>query len=335
MSRVKLFLVVTVLLAVALPALAQGDASWADRISINGYFQTRYEAMDAGEDGFTLPRMYINLMIDANERTKGVVTWTRLGGSDDSSAQYDTDWANIFVDYAINDQWTARIGQAGCWFGLECWQGSSQRMALERARVVGADGQGVYFAGPWDRGVWFVRKPADSEPTVILGVSNGQFRNTEADTSKNVSIDLKWDRDWGTFGASWLNGKYAASPTTDRSALAGYVRWAPPNSEWAFQGEYVDGELFGSDIDGWYAQLERSALTEGGTAFVKWENYDPNTAAASPNDEYKALHVGYSQWLDENNEITVQYTDAKDEGVGTGQDTSCDEIAAQWQFGFR
>ena len=322
MSKLRLFLIVTVLLAMALPAVAQGDASWAERVSINGYFQTRYEAMDVGEDGFTLPRMYINLMVDANERTKAVITWTRLGGG----VQTNTDWANIFVDYAINDQWTVRAGQAPCWFGLECWQGSSARMALERALVVGAGGVGVYAAGPWDRGVWFIRKPAGNEPMAVVGVSNGEYRGLEQENSKNVSIDLKCDRDWGTFGASWLNGKIGAAGV-DRDALAGYVRWAPAACDWAVQFEYVEGELLGNDIDGYYAQLERSGLTEGGTAFVKVEQYDPDTATA--NNAYEATILGYAQWLDANNEITVQYTDAEWGSMG------CDQAGIQWQFGFR
>ncbi len=350
MSRVKLFLVVTVLLAVALPAMAQGDSSWADRISINGYFHMRYEAMDwaNAQDQFVLRRMYINLMIDANERTKAVITWTRIGP--DPALTSSTDWANIFVDYMINDQWTARIGQAPDSFGLETMQGSSQRIALERAAVLeggyGARPLGLYFAGPWDRGVWLTRAPSGNEPTAIFGVCNGQFRAGDMNTSKTVSVDLKWARPWGEFGASWMEGEWtnddyllrplggqAVGTTQDRSAVLGYVRWAPPDNDWAFQGEYVDGELFGNDIDGWYAQVERSGLTEGGTAFVKVEEYDPNTAAASPNDAYKAVHVGYSQWLDQNNELTLQYTDGKLQGAPGDQ--SRDQIAAQWQFGFR
>ena len=48
---------VTLLLAMALPAAAQGDSSWADRISLNGYFQTRYEARDFGTDEETMERL--------------------------------------------------------------------------------------------------------------------------------------------------------------------------------------------------------------------------------------------------------------------------------------
>ncbi len=347
MSKLRLFLIVTVLLAMALPAVAQGDASWAERVSINGYFQARYEALKwaNAQDDFGLRRMYINMMVDANERTKAVITWTRIGP--DPALTSSTDWANIFVDYMINDQWTARIGQGPDWFGLETMQGSSARMALERAAVLeggyGARPLGLYFAGPWDRGVWFVRKPDGNEPMAILGIWNGQFRAGDQNTNKTISVDLKWHRPWGEFGASWMDGEwtnddYLGRPlggqplgtTQDRSAMLGYVRWAPPNSDWAFQSECVEGELFGNDIDGYYAQLERSGLTEGGTGFVKVEQYDPDTATA--NNAYEAVHVGYSQWLDQNNELTIQYTDGELKGAS---DESRDKIAVQWQFGFR
>lgn len=333
MSKIGLCLMVTLLLAMALPAAAQGD-SWADRISLNGYFQTRYEARDweGGIDQFVLNRLYVTAVIKANERTTGIITWTRIGP--DIQGQSNVDWANIFVDYAVNDQWTARIGQAPCWFGLECWEGSDGRLGLERAAflagVYGNSPVGMYFAGPWDEGIWLRRNPSGSEPMVVLGVCNGQFRGADATHNKNVSVDLKWNPDWGQFGASWLDGELSMSSSSNRSALLGYVRWSPPGSALGFQAEYMQGELFGADIDGWYGQVSYTGLTEGGTAFVKYEEYDPDTDSSG--NEYDAIHVGYAQHLDPNNKVTVQYTNGENKG---GCDTNANQIAVQWQMGFR
>ncbi len=332
MSKLGLCLMVTVLLAMALPVAVQADSSWADRISLNGFFQTRYEVRDFGNSEFVLRRLYVTAVVKANERTTGVITWARIGP--DVQGQSNVDWANIFVDYAVNDQWTARLGQAGTWLGLECWEGSSVRLALERAAflagVYGNSPRGLYYAGPWDEGIWLRRNPSGSEPMVILGVSNGQFRDADSTHNKNVSVDLKWQQDWGLFGVSWLDGKLTNPPTTtDRSALLGYVRWNPPDNPLGFQAEYMQGKLLGSDIDGWY-QVSYSGLTEGGTAFVKYEEYDPNTG--STGNEYDALHVGYAQHLDDNNKVTVQYTNGENKG---GCAKTADQIGFQWQMAFK
>ena len=335
MSKIGLCLMVTLLLAMVLPVAAQGDSNWADRISLNGYFQTRYEARDFGTDEFVLRRLYVTAVVKANERTTGVITWTRIGP--DVQGQSNTDWANIFVDYAVNDQWTARIGQAGTWLGLECWEGSAGRLALERAAfLAGAYGNaplGMYYAGPWDEGIWLRRNPSGSEPMAIFGVCNGQFRDADATHNKNVSVDLKWNPDWGQFGVSWMDGELSGPPgppVSNRSALLGYVRWSPPDSALGFQAEYMQGELLGSDIDGWYGQVSYTGLTEGGTAFVKYEEYDPNTGSSG--NEYDALHLGYAQHLDANNKVTVQYTNGENKA---GCPPTADQIAAQWQMGFK
>ncbi len=166
---------------------------------------------------------------------------------------------------------------------------------------------------------------------VVLGVCNGQFRGPDATHNKNVSVDLKWNPDWGQFGISWLDGKLTNPPTTrDRSALLGYVRWSPPDSALGFQAEYMQGELLGRDIDGWYGQVSYTGLTEGGTAFVKYEEYDPDTAAPF---EYDAVHVGYAQHLDANNKVTVQYTNGQHKAPIP--DESANQIAAQWQMAFK
>ena len=165
---------------------------------------------------------------------------------------------------------------------------------------------------------------------------NGQFRATDKDNNKTISVDLKWRPEWGEFGASWLNGRWVndlGMPTvagsTQRNALLGYVRWDPDWCKLAVQGEYVDGNLLGNDIDGWYTQLEYDPSPDG-TADVKYEKYDP--AHGIPNNHYDAWHVGYAHSLDPNNELTLQYTSGENrQAAGM---TSRDEVAVQWQFGF-
>lgn len=334
------------------PAAKKVD--WASKIKFNGYFQARGAAREwtGANDDFWLRRMYVNMIITPNDRTMGVISWTRIGPDPLTTglgAQTNTDWAMAFVDYKWNKEWMTRVGQAPDWFGLETAQGSSKRIALERAAILEGgptlgSPMGLYFAGPWDEGIWLVRNPQHpNEPQAIFGYFSGNFRGRDNDSGKDVSIDLKWKPAWGEYGLSWLKGKYADSaggaltPLNDRNATLGYIRWAPSNLPLAIQAEYVDGKLFGNDIDGGYAQLEYKVSPQG-TAFVKAEEFDPNDA--NPHDSWRALHVGYSHWLDSNNELTLQYSWAYNQSgqvaapplrPGPGRR---DQLGFQWQLGF-
>ncbi len=347
----------TVVAAAPAGATAAAPAAsdkWYDRMSVDGYLQTRYEDRDMGSssgpsaanmgsdgehDGFYLPRLHVSLRADVNERTKAVVTWSRLG-STSSRPQWTTDWTDIYLDYAYSDKWTVRLGQAPNWFGLEGAQDSSDRMSLERAAFLtripetGGPGwkDGVYHAGRWDRGVWFVRhRKSTGGPQIILGLTNGSFRDVEGNSNKTLSADLKWKRPWGQYGVSWLDGKTSYSPDRDRNALLGYVRWARPDQRWAAQAEYMDGKLHGDNVDGWYGQFEYRLTKNPTWAFVKLEEFNPTDDA-----KYDAVHLGLTKQLDANNELTLQWTDADCDYRRRGSDRTRkkDLIGLQWQMMF-
>ena len=339
MKRYTLLFVLLAVVAVACPALAQPQPA---KVKILGYFQNRYQQRSWTMDEFILRCMYITLLADVNERTKANVTWARIGPT-----STDANWAMAYVDYKVTPEWTARFGQAPTWFGLETAQGSSQRLALERAAVLeggnaaGGLPSGLFAFGPWDRGVWAIRSPKKAEPQVIVGILNGQFRNVEADNAKNISVDVKFTKPWGLFGASWLKGKWTndiglpappAGTATDRNATLGYVRWAPKGQPVAVQTEYATGSLLGNDIKGWYIQLEHPLAQPGTVAFLKYENYDPNTGVTG--NSYTGLHVGYVKNLDSANKLTLQYDNGKNNGVAAPGDKSRNGIGFQWQCAF-
>ncbi len=350
MSKVRLFLIVTVLVAMALPAMAEDDSNWADRISIDGYLQVRYEDFDFDDesnssaagavqpadsdwgryDGFTLPRLHINMRADVNERTKAVVTWSRVDNRRSGRPMWTTDWTNIYLDYAPSDDWSVRIGQAPNWFGLEGAQDSSDRMALERAAFLTTVPDGpssIYKYGRWDRGVWFIRnRRSTGGPQAILGLTNGNYRDVEDNSHKTMTVDLKWERPWGQYGVSWLNGKMRSSKG-DKKALLGYVRFAPPNQRWAVQAEYMDGKRWSSDLKGWYGQFEYQLTQNPTWAFLKLEDYERGDWM-----EYDAVHLGLTKQLDENNELTLQFSDG--DLMEEGHSSNRDEIGLQWQMIF-
>ncbi len=336
MTKLQMCLMTVLLLAMVLPVAAEGDSNWSDRISIDGYLQARYEAFDFDdadsywdEDGFTLPRMHISLRADVNERTKAVLTWSRLD-FDTGSDQRRTYWTDIYLDYAPNDDWTIRVGQAPNWFGLEGAQDSSERMSLERAAFLTRIPSGrsaIYAEERWDRGVWFIRnRKSASGPQAILGLTNGNYRDVEDNSHKTMTVDLKWERPWGQYGVSWFNGKIKSSGGA-KKALLGYVRFAPPNQRWAVQAEYMDGKRWSSDLKGWYGQFEYQLTRNPMWAFVKLEDFERG------NDyEYDAVHLGLVKQLDENNELTLQWTDGDYDDDGDIEKR--DEIGLQWQMMF-
>ena len=112
---------------------APAKPKWYDNIIINGYFQARYHAREydavpasvspgfvanpnlkAEQDDFELRRLYINAIAPFNNKTQAVVTWAGVGPNfrTGNALSSETDWANIFVDYMPNKEWTFRIGQA-------------------------------------------------------------------------------------------------------------------------------------------------------------------------------------------------------------------------------
>ena len=235
------------------------EVCWYDKICINGYFHNRYEARQDSEDDFLMRRLYVNLIGSLNDRTTAVVTFGRVGPEDPK-----IDLACAFVDYKATSEWSLRVGQAPTAFGYDAAESSSKRLPLER--FVGVEGiptrtdrpglPGLYFKGPWDRGVWLTRKPTGSEPSIMVGLTNGNFREADNNSDKTYTVDLKWKRPWGTFGASWLDGRLIpapGAPESDRRGLDLFVHTDP--APWGFQAEYIDGDLLGTSMDGWYGQV--------------------------------------------------------------------------------
>lgn len=307
------------------------DECWYDRLCISGYYQFRFESVDGeGSDNFDFRRMFLTIQGDFDDRTTGVITLSRVGPDDPNIDLY-----NAFVNYAINERYAIQVGQVPTWFGLEAWEGSSVRLPFERAKILEA-GPGFFFAGAADRGIWVRRTPEGEEPLAILGVWNGQFRTDDANDDKNVSIDLKWNRDWGQFGVSWFDGEYynaASDLTQDRNAWDVYVRkFAQP---WGFQAEYADGELLGADRDGWYVQGMYDFEDDQNTAYARYQEYTAEMGAASM--EYDAVTLGVQHKLDQANFLTLEYTDGDWDNVSEGSSSSSNEdvLGIQWQYNFR
>lgn len=317
------------------PPPAPPKASWTDKLSISGYWQSRYEARQNTRDEFIMRRMYLNFVGKWNERTNTVLTLSRIPANNDPNIEFEA----AQVNYRFADDWSVTFGQAFNSFGWDTWESSSKRLVFDRwaagegvaSRPGRAGIRGLWYAGAVDRGVWVTRHARGSEPTVIVGVSNGNYNKGDNDDNKVVSLDLKCKRPNGMqYGASFLTGDYtvdAVAPalpvTQTRQALGLYFHTDP--KPWGFQAEWLDGKMFGADVDGWYGQVAYNTGGKG-TPYVRYEQFDQNKDATG--DTYMSLRAGYAYQLDKNNEFTLELQDAKSGSLGY------DQAGVQWQLGF-
>ena len=300
-----------------------------------------------GWDQFDLRRLYLTVLANPTDRATVVFTLSRVGGNDPNIDLY-----NAFVDYKINDQWAIQVGQVPTWFGWNAWRGSSVRLAWERPRIfegspfgsaVSPDGRtGFYVLGAPDRGVWIRRNPSGSEPLVIMGISNGQFRSGDANSAKDVDFHIKFKRPWGAFGASYLRGTFTVEPAkhpwwaplageADRNAFDLYLVYNP--NPWGFEAEWATGEMFDRDRDGY--RIQGMYNVGPGTAFASWEEFNVDPGGGNPwSDEYDALTVGYAWDVDDANRVTFQYTDAEWDS-GPLPTASEDYGGVLWQYSFK
>lgn len=348
MSRLTICMMLGIMLAVAVAAYAQEgideEQCWYDRICVNGYFQVRYMDMDGTSDfdNFDLRRFYMTFQGDIDSRSRGIITFARVGPNDPEVTIY-----NLFVDYALSDQYHVQVGQVPTWFGLEAWESSSVRLPFERAKILEGTpaGLGFWWQGASDRGVWFRRMPTpgyECEPMVIVGVSNGQFRSDDANDDKNIDAHLKWMKDWGQFGVSWMDGTYVhpVMGESDRSAWDAYVRVLPNTvvGPFGLQFEYADGELLGADRDGWYGQAIYDFGNAKDTAYVRYEEFNA-TQDMLNYAEYEGWTVGFAHRVYDSSQVSIEWRNGDWDRVGSidgmSGSNSEDWIGAQWQYAFR
>lgn len=326
------------------PPTPPSKTAWAEKVSIGGYFHTRWEHFESGPpgtDNFAIRRGYLNFAFKPNDRTQVGLLLTREG-----SNAVTVNWANIFADYKLDDYSNIRFGRSSTTFGWDAAQSSSQRLPLERAcfdegGTNGSRGKppGLFFIGPYDTGFWYYYTPKDNAtfPQLILSATNGEGLGTPANDHIATQIDLKWRPKWGQFGVSYLDAVYTGpdpyfigTPVPNvswaRNGVEGYVRYAQPS--FATQWEYLKGNLGGHGMNGWYGQLEVPLQSTPGTFYARYQQYEPNEDDPLGLDNYDAWDLGYAHQLDRNNRLTLQITSASRGSAGR------DETGFQWQAGF-
>lgn len=319
---------------VPVPVAAAPAASWTDKLCITGYWQSRYEAREDTRDEFIMRRMYLSFVGNWNPKTQSILTFSRIPSGTDPNIEFEA----AQVNYRFADDYSVTFGQVYNNFGYDTWESSSKRLPFDRwaagEGVAGRPGRpgirGLYFAGAADRGMYLARHARKaSEPTIIAGVVNGNYNRGDNDDNKLLSLDLRFKRPSGMqYGVSSVYGKYTTDPpgapsgTQSRKAVDLYFHTDP--KPWGFQAEYIKGQIFGADMNGWYGQVARNIGK--GTPYVRYEQYNQNEDTEG--DTYMSLRAGYAYQLDKYNEFTLELQDAHAGAVDYGQ------LGFQWQLGF-
>ena len=319
--------------------IAPPKTAWYDNIKVGGYFHAQFYARSydnpAARDinEFDIRRLYVALAAPLGDTTTANLLWAGCGPNfrAGSGLTSTTDWANIFVDFKPAPEWTIRLGQAPTWFGIDVKGSSAVRLTPER--FAGGEGLGnlgllgLYFAGPWDRGLWVINdQRVHSEDKTglltVVSVHNGNFRNSDDDNHKNVSADLEYFTEWGQFGVSWLDGTFGGG---DRNAVGVNLRLFPNVlvPDWGFQAEYLEGEWMGADKEAWYGQASYHFDKDPAIAYVRYEEFDPDTDIRD--NAYSGLHVGYKYNLTPKDQVTLEYTKGE-----VGNDDA-DDMTVQYQ----
>jgi hypothetical protein len=329
----------------AAPA-APAKENWTDKYTLVGYVHNRYEARKNANtrDDFFLRRMYLGLAGKFSDRASGMIMLDRAGGIGPVAAfpgfnPPGTPDPGIMIsmlygEYKLTSDWSVRFGQVPTNWGWDVGLSASTMLPFERCamgegfatRPGRAGVPGLFYLGYEDRGVYFIRNPRKpEEPKVFLGVVNGNFRYSDNNDNKAVSLDLRWTQPKVSYGINWLDGKFVNPGTgvnQDRGGFGLYVHSDP--KPWGFQAEYSDFDLLGTEREGWYGQV---AYNQGSyTPFFRLESYDTDKNVVG--DTLDGWHLGCAYQVDKRNRVTLEYVGMDRLGVDYGQ------TGLQWQLGF-
>lgn len=324
MDRPRVWWVLLPVVALALLIAATASAE----LKISGYTQIRYEDTSVADDDyeFDIKRSYVKIAGPVNDDGTEVtlnIDLSDLDKADDAHLKL----SDAYIKHPLSPEWTARVGFGDMLFGFDVPYSSSARLPFERAQATRQ-----LFPGEKDTGAYFTYKPANAgsgTPSVILGISDDIEKTRDwfddHDTSQAFVGGLRWTLpNKGEAGLSFMSasreGELGGVATEwDDSVWGAHVRYNS-SSNFAFQGEYYDGERREVDVNGWYGTLEFNPNDSDATVFYRYDTYDDGDA-----DDYNRHTIGVAVEVGSQSRISLQYEDIDNEG------TDGSNFGLQWQ----
>lgn len=312
--------------------------SAARQISISGYTQIRYQAIDekGKKDGFDIHRA----RIDLNGNFTPYLSYRLM-----------TDFAanpkllDAYAEIKLNDYLNITLGQFRVPFSIENLMQIRKFDLIDFSQVVDAlvfrskdvignqNGRdiGVQLSGA------LIKNGTNNLVEYRIGVFNGSGINIAdtANKAKDIAVRLVINPVKGlSFGASYYNGWGKAI-----KPASAYIGRSQPHNRFGmeasytanrlgFRGEYIQGVDGNTDKAGWYVLAEYYIIPQKLQIVCKYDTYDPDK---SKPDNISTNYVGgfnynFNQW----SRIQVFYTIRQEEGPSVNNNY----LAVQYQIGF-
>ena len=313
-------------------------ASAARPLSISGYTQIRYQAIDekGKKDGFDIRRA----RIDLNGNFTPYLSYRLMTDFAASPKLLDA-----YAEIKLNDYLNITLGQFRVPFSIENLTQIRKFDLIDFSQVVDAlvfrskdvignqNGRdiGIQLGGA------LIKSGTNNLVEYKIGVFNGSGINV-ADTAnkrKDLAIRLVINPIKGlSFGASYYNGW--AKAIKPSSAYIG--RSQPHNrlgmeasytaNRLGFRGEYIQGVDGSINKEGWYILAEYYIIPQKLQVVCKYDTYDPDK---SKPDNISTNYVGgfnynFNQW----SRIQAFYTIRQEEGPSVNNNY----LSVQYQIGF-
>lgn len=326
---------------------------WFDTMKVGGYAQGRYmyylddlSTKDANGDSHKIGSEFLTrrarIAVEAKPSSTSKV-YVQIDGGGGSVSIKDA-WAEVSIKPDLAAR--IRVGQQKVPFGFEVPQSSSVRLPLERNWVTRRTileerdtGITAFYTLPEDKALFEMGKSEFWAPgdygNVSLSIFNGQAAGEEAmevNDDKHVALrvckpfEIESTGGYAEVGASYYFGEYysaKAEAEFDENLLGIHAYLAP--APFGVQAEYFTGETEGHDLDGWYV-MGMAKTNPGGTAFVRYDDFNGWRKGANAAYDRHRLGVGYAYQLDSKTRLTLQWDQ---EDIDTSAGGSADQIGMQ------
>lgn len=303
MKNLFRFLILAILAVIYVRPVFAGD------VNVNGYLQTRYDAVENGDDEASINRARLNFWGSAAER----VSYNILVDAVTDQVLWD---AHIDID-AI-ERLKVKVGQFKTPFSHEYLTCSSMLDTIERSNSVDR------LSSKYDIGM---QVEGDLSPVkCIVGVFNGEGknvrdRNDQKDYVERLELVLSPD---AQVGVSAYQGKKGTQLDDIKRLGGNFVLAHEPIS---IKGEYISIDDNDVDKDGYYLSFGYFIKPEY-QCILKYDVYDPDKDVSD--NKQGTFTVGLNCFLYDDVKLQGNYLSKLEEGI----DIDNDEFLAQLQVNF-